>query len=97
MMNRGVLLARDGKLKEAVESMRNARLVMPSNVRVLFNFAYVGISQMQQLGVNASLVAEVRSSLEEANLLAPGDRRFGQQMAALDKLESGASGNPDAV
>ena len=88
MMNRGALLARDGKLEEAVEWMRNARLAMPSNIRVLFNFAHVSIAYMQQHGASENLIAEARSSLEAANVLAPGDRRFGQQMAALDKLAS---------
>ena len=37
-------------------------------------------------GSSENLIAEARSSLEAANVLAPGDRRFGQQMAALDKL-----------
>ena len=88
MMNRGVLLARDGKLEEAVEWMRNARRVMPSNIRVLFNFAHVSIAHMQQNSFNSGLASEVRSSLEEANTLAPGDRRYTLQMAALAKLEA---------
>ena len=88
MMNRGVLLARDGKLEEAVESMRSARRIMPSNVRMLFNFAHVGVAYMQQNGFNSGLASEVRSSLEEANTLAPGDRRYTLQMAALAKLEA---------
>ena len=88
MMNRGALLARDGKLEEAVEWMRNARRVMPSNIRVLFNFAHVSIAHMQQNGFNSGLASEVRSSLEEANALAPGDRRYTLQMAALAKLEA---------
>jgi tetratricopeptide (TPR) repeat protein len=91
MMNRGVLLARDGKFEEAVLSMRNARLAMPWNVRVLFNFAHVIVTQMQQRGADPELVAEARATLKAANQLAPGDRRFGLLMGALDKLA--ASGN----
>jgi len=89
MMNRGALLARDGKLEEAVVWMRNARNVMPSNIRVLFNFAHVSVARMQQNGIDTDLVAEARSCLETANQLAPGDRRFGLMTSALEKLEAG--------
>jgi Flp pilus assembly protein TadD len=89
MMNRGALLARDGKLDEAVVWMRNACQAMPANVRVLFNFAHVIVTRMQQGGADADLIAEARSSLEAANVLAPGDRRFGLLNSALDKLEAG--------
>lgn len=86
MMNRGALLARDGKLEEAVVWMRDARQAMPGNVRVLFNFAHVLVTQMQQRGTDEELVAEARACLESANRLTPGDRRFGLMMSALDKL-----------
>ncbi|MBS1187799.1 MAG: hypothetical protein H6R04_1817 [Burkholderiaceae bacterium] len=88
MMNRGVLLARDGKLDEAVGWMRNARQAMPRNVRVLFNFVHVIVTKMQQHGVDEQLIEEARTSLESANQLAPGDRRYGQMTGALDKLVS---------
>ena len=77
MMNRGALLARDGKLDEAIVWMRNACQAMPANVRVLFNFAHVIVTRMQQSGLDAELAAEARASLETANVLTPGDRRFG--------------------
>ena len=87
MMNRGALLVRDGKLKEAVLLMRSARNAMPWNVRVLFNFSHVSISLMQQeQNVDTDLVAEARASLEAANQAAPGDRRFRLMTDALDKL-----------
>ncbi len=91
LMNRGALLARDGKLDEAVLWMRNARQAMPRNVRVLFNFAHVIVTQMQQSGIDADLVTEARDSLELANQLAPGDRRFMPMMGALDKLATSSS------
>jgi tetratricopeptide (TPR) repeat protein len=88
MMNRGALLARDGKLEEAILWMRNARQTMPSNVRVLFNLAQVILTRMNQLGIDADLAAEARDCLTTANRIAPGDRRFGLIMGALDKLAS---------
>lgn len=87
-MNEGVLLAREGKLDEAVASLRDARRAMPNSARVLFNLAYVIIVLMQQRGGQPALIKEARGGLFEANRLSPGDPRFGQ---LLDTLESFAS------
>ncbi|MEW9899611.1 tetratricopeptide repeat protein [Chitinivorax sp. PXF-14] len=86
MMNTGVLLAREGKLGEAVEWMRNARAAMPSNVRVLFNFAHVALMSLQKQGHDEALVREVRLALSQANKLAPGDKRHAQLSSQLASL-----------
>lgn len=86
LMNRGVLLAREGKLEEAVESMYQARTALPANVRVLFNFAFILISYMQKHGSTDQLLGDARNALMQANRLEPGDRRFSQLMEALGKL-----------
>ncbi len=91
MMDKGALLAREGKLEEAVLWMRNASQAMPGKIRVLFNFAHVLVSQMQKTGPEAELIAEARASLMSANQLAPGDKRFGLMTSALDKLEPGST------
>lgn len=87
LMNRGVLLAREGKIDEAVESMYQARAALPANVRVLFNFAYILITRMQQGDAPDKLRADARNALLQANRLAPGDKRFNQLMDALVKLQ----------
>lgn len=83
MMNHGALLTRQGKLEEALEWMRRAREAMPSNVRVLFNYAHVAILEMQRRGADPALANEIRACLREANRLSPGDRRFAELMARL--------------
>ncbi len=88
LMNRGVLLAREGKIDEAVESMYQARAALPANVRVLFNFAYILITRMQQGNAPDTLRADARNALLQANRLAPGDKRFNQLMDALAKLQA---------
>lgn len=85
-MNEGVLLARNGKLDEAIASLREARRAMPSNSRVLFNLAHVIITRLQQNGPQATLTREARELLLEANRLAPGEPRFAQLMGSLGTL-----------
>jgi len=83
LMNHGVLLAKDGKLAEAVEWLRDAREKMPMNVRMLFNFAHVAISHLKQAGPNPELADEAHDCLLRANRLAPGDKRFAQLVQLL--------------
>jgi tetratricopeptide (TPR) repeat protein len=85
-MNEGVLLARSGKLDEAVASLREARRSMPNSARVLFNLAYVIVTLQQQRGAQPALLKEAQEALFEANRLAPGDARFGQLLDTLDSL-----------
>ena len=86
MMNRGVLLLREGKLEDAVVWMRNAHETMPRNVRVLFNFIHVLVTKLQKDGVDAKLAAEVRRCLQLANQLSPDDPRSKSLMEAVEKL-----------
>ncbi|RZI43293.1 tetratricopeptide repeat protein [Herbaspirillum sp. HC18] len=86
MMDRGVILWKAGKLGEAVEWMRNARIALPSNVRVLFNCAHLLIAYMEQNGPEEGMLAEAKKILLHADKLNPNQRRFSQlfkQLAAL--------------
>lgn len=85
-MNEGVLLARDGKLKEAVDAMRRAKAAMPANVRVLLNCAYVMIVYLQKKDKDPVIAREARQALLQANMLAPGEKRFAQLMSQLENL-----------
>jgi len=86
LMNRGVLLARDGKLTEALDAMRAAKATLPNNARVLLNFAYVAVLLLQRDGASRELAAESRQALLRANQLSPGEKRFAQLMDALTLL-----------
>lgn len=86
MMNLGVMLVSKGQYKEAIDAMRNAREVMPTNVRVLLNLAYVLIAYLQKNEVTSELVREARDSLQAANSQSPGEVRFVRLMDALNKL-----------
>jgi len=86
LMNQGVLLARDGKFEEAMAAMRIACQRLPGNVRVLFNFAHLGLTFMQKTVVDMDLVEEVRQHLETAHRLVPTDKRYPQFMGRLKSL-----------
>lgn len=92
MMNRGVMLWKGGKLGEAVAWMRDASAALPLNVRVLFNFAHILISAMQQPGGDSAtsacleeMAAEAREVLLRADKLAPNHQRFAQLMELLNQ------------
>ncbi len=82
-MNRGVLLAHEGKIEDAINWMRNARKAMPTNARLLFNLAYVLITRLKKVGTDAEIITEAHEVLIEANRLSPGKKRFTQLMESL--------------
>lgn len=86
MMNRGVLLWKEGKTQEAIDWMRHARNALPGNVRILFNCAHVLVSSMQKQGVDEVMASEVREILLQAEIMAPNQRRFAQLMTALEAM-----------
>jgi tetratricopeptide (TPR) repeat protein len=87
LMNEGVLLARDGKLPEAVAAMRNAVETMPGNVRVLLNCGHVMLLALQQR-FDPALKREARQILLTANTLCPGEKRCAQLIAQLEALKA---------
>ena len=86
-MNRGVLLAHEGKIEDAIIWMRNARESMPTNARVLFNLGYVLITHLKKTKKDAEIISEAREVLIEANRLTPGEKRFTQLMESLKACE----------
>jgi tetratricopeptide (TPR) repeat protein len=94
LMNQGVLLWKTGKLGEAVEWMRNARVALPDNLRILFNAAQILVSHMQQCGHDAALAAEARQVLQHIDRVQPGQQRFAQLMEQLALLAPSAEPAP---
>jgi tetratricopeptide (TPR) repeat protein len=93
IMNQGVLLWKTGKLEEAVEWMRHARMALPNNLRILFNAAQILISHLQQRGYDPVLAAEATGVLMHVDEISPGQQRFAQLMEQLATLApSNASG-----
>jgi tetratricopeptide (TPR) repeat protein len=92
LMNQGVLLWKTGKLKDAVEWMRQARGKVPNNQRILFNAAQILVSHLQQHGYDAALSAEAYDVLHHVDRLLPGQQRFAQLMEQLAQLQPVAEG-----
>ncbi len=86
MMNQGVLLWKTGKLAEAVEWMRHARLALPNNLRILFNSAQIIISHLREHGFDEALSGEASAVLLHVDAIAPAQQRFGQLMEQLAAL-----------
>lgn len=83
-MNRGVKLAREGKLDEAIEFTREARARMPNNPRLLLNHAFLLIAWMEQYGRDTRVAIEARSCIEAARRLKPGEKRAGELLTKLE-------------
>jgi tetratricopeptide (TPR) repeat protein len=96
LMNQGVVLWKGGKLPEAVAWMREARVKLPHNMRILFNSAQILISHLQQLGYDPVLAGETGDVLLHVDKVMPGQQRFAQLMEQLASLCPRADGEPDA-
>ncbi|MBV8467987.1 MAG: tetratricopeptide repeat protein [Burkholderiales bacterium] len=87
LMNTGVLLARGGKLEEAVAAMRSAKTALPGNGRVLLNFVHVALLYLDHFGVDPALINESREALNATRRIVPGDKRISQLAHQIEELE----------
>jgi len=85
-MSEGVKLLGQGKLPEALQSMRHARALMPQNPRALLNLAYVAVVSLEKAGWDAPLAEEARSAITAALALSPGNARATELQGKLQKL-----------
>lgn len=88
IMDRGVRLSREGKLDEALELLREARHKLPGNARLLLNHAYLLITAMEQRGRDLHLTREVLDCIQTARRLRPHDKRAGELLARLERVEA---------
>jgi hypothetical protein len=66
--------------------MRESRVRLPDNMRILFNSAQMLISHMQQEGYDEALMIEANGVLMHVDALAPGQQRFAQLVEQLQEL-----------
>jgi len=97
MMNKGVLLWKTNKLDEAVAWMREARLALPDNLRILFNSAQILISHMQARGYDELLMMEANGVLMHVDKVEPGQQRFAQLIEQLQMLVPGRTASPEQI
>lgn len=86
LMNQGVVLWKGGKLDEAVAWMRETRVRLPDNVRVLFNEVQILVSYMKTRGYDPLLDEQAHQILEHVDRLQPGQQRFAELMEQLQLL-----------
>lgn len=84
--NKGVTLAKEGKLEEAIQWLRNAKAMLPNNKQILLNFTHAAILIMQKNGKNDNLVSETRECLKRVGILDPLEQRRIQYQSTLDTI-----------
>lgn len=84
--NRAVMMAKEGKLDEAIQLLREARTLLPNNKRIMINLANVSVLSMRQKGVNEELFKISRECMTRVSELDPREKWCAQVEAALDAL-----------
>jgi len=84
--NRGVTLAKEGKLDEAIQLLGDARAMLPNNKRIMINLANVAVMAMRKNGRSDNLVQVARECLESVAKLDPQEKWCGQFQAALEAI-----------
>lgn len=84
--NRAVMMAKEGKLEEAIQLLREARTLLPNNKRIMINLANVAVLSMRQNGVNDELLKSSRECMVRVAELDPKEKWVAQIQAALDAL-----------
>jgi len=84
--NRGVTLAKEGKLDEAIQVLRDARTMLPNNKRIMINLANVAVLAMRQGGRSDILVQTARECLDRVSKLDPQEKWCSQFQTALDAI-----------
>jgi tetratricopeptide (TPR) repeat protein len=86
--NRGVTLAKEGKLDEAIQLLQDARTMLPNNKRIMINLANVAVLSMRQNGKNDNLMQMARECLERVIKLDPQEKWCAQLQTALEALSN---------
>ncbi len=84
--NRGVTLAKEGKLDEAIQLLRDARAMLPNNKRIMINLANVAVISMRKNGRSDNLIQVARECLERVAKLDPQEKWCGQFQVALEAI-----------
>ncbi|MDD5300955.1 MAG: response regulator [Gallionella sp.] len=84
--NQGVLLAKEGKLDEAIKLLSDARKLLPKNKRIMINLVNMSILSMRQNGRNDYLMQLAKECLEQVARLDRQSEWCAQMQAALDAI-----------
>lgn len=84
--DRGVMLAKEGKLDEAMQLLGEARTLLPNNKRIMINLANMAVLSMRKNGRNDDLVQLANDCLDHVAKLDPQEKWCAQLQTALDVL-----------
>ncbi|OGS95229.1 MAG: hypothetical protein A3K04_03695 [Gallionellales bacterium RBG_16_56_9] len=84
--DRGVVLAREGKLDEAIRLLNDAHTLFPNNKRIMINLSNMAVMFMRKNGKNSDMVRMVDECLKQVAKLDPQDKWCTQLQVALDAL-----------
>jgi len=84
--NRGVLMAKEGQLDDAIRLLSDARTMLPNNKRIMINLVNMSILSMRQNGRNDYLMQLARECLERVAQLDRQDEWCAQVRVALDTI-----------
>lgn len=83
---KGVLLAKNGKLDEAIKLLSDARKLLPKNKRIMINLVNMAVLSMRQNGRNDYLMQLAKECLEQVAKLDRQSEWCTQMQAALDAI-----------
>ena len=86
--NQGVLLAKDGKLGEAIRLLSDARTLLPNNKRIMINLVNMCVLSMRQNGRSDYLMQLARECLERVAQLDRQEEWCAQVRVALDAIST---------
>ena len=84
--NRGVILANEGKLDEAIRLLSDAHTMLPNNKRIMINLVNMAVLSMRQNGRSDYLMQLARECLEHVAKLALQDEWCTKMRVALDAI-----------
>ena len=84
--DRGVILAKEGKLDEAIRLLSDAHTMLPNNKRIMINLSNMAVMSMRKNGRNGDMMLIVDECLRQVAKLDPKDKWCAQLRVALDAL-----------
>ena len=84
--DRGVMMAKEGKLEEAIRMLGEAHTMLPNNKRIMINLANMAVMFMRQNGRRGDLVQIAGECLSQVAKLDPQEKWCAQLQIALDTL-----------
>ncbi|MDD2915986.1 MAG: response regulator [Gallionella sp.] len=84
--NRGVMLAKEGKLDEAIRLLSDAHAILPNNKRIMINLANMAVMSMRQNGRSSQMMQLAKNCLEQVAKLERQEEWCAKMQAALDAI-----------